>query len=85
MSKYKFNRGWKRWNTNDVIDEYEWKRLPNEIKNICPKIESTPVVIGKIQVEPPSFRSIEIPPVEPTDVKFKPVEDDTKQKKNTKY
>jgi hypothetical protein len=31
--KFRFKKGWKRWNAGDEIDEFEYKRLPFEIKN----------------------------------------------------
>jgi hypothetical protein len=33
--KYQFTAGWKRWAKGQVIDEYEYKRLPIEVKNAC--------------------------------------------------
>lgn len=57
MSKYRFVKGWKRWDAGDVIDEYEYNRLPIEIKNaIMEKVEDQPSVVVEIPkpVEEPS-------------------------------
>jgi hypothetical protein len=41
--KFKFIKPWKRWNVGDIIDAYEYNRIPGEIK---PKvaIEYNPVL-----------------------------------------
>lgn len=47
MKKYKCLKGWKRWNPGDAIDEYEYKRLPWEIKQAGNFVEDTPVELLK--------------------------------------
>lgn len=47
--KYKFTRPWKRWNAGDVIDAYEYKRLPIEVKKSCVEEYMPEIRVPKIK------------------------------------
>lgn len=57
--KYKFIKGWKRWNAGDVIKEYEYKRIPVNLRHLLePAPEDS---VENIQRKEPEITTIEIP------------------------
>lgn len=56
--KYKFTRPWKRWNVGDVVDAYEYKRLPIEIKNSCISEVVEPVIPEPIPEKPVEIKRV---------------------------
>lgn len=71
---YKFKKGWKRWKVGDIIGQYEYNRLPYEIKNsIMEEIDSAETI-----EEVPSTQ----PEVKPTFTPLPPATEDIIETKN---
>jgi len=46
--KYKLTKPFKEWKVGDEIDEYQYKRLPDEFKKNAVPVEQKAKVINKI-------------------------------------
>lgn len=74
--KFRFKKGWKRWNAGDEIDEFEYKRLPHEIKNSIMEEVVSEIKVPKIKN---IMSGIVADLFESYDPKAKPVETDNKE------
>lgn len=51
-TKYKFNADFKGWKKGAILEEYEYNRLPQELKKYAEKVEEKPVVKTTFKPKP---------------------------------